>query len=226
MTIRGFTKDAINRVEMWKRLVSLGIFLSIVCSLSAQNARERAIGAIDDLTLKKGCLVFVLKTNNAKIKKLEELSRRKEAQKLLEETEVEQQKWITAFGNLFTFCPVHFLPDTALHQFQQRPNCTRFVNVDLKFGCDSNFKAQNPIYFIRIDKTNSETTTGVEAIVINDFKMKPLERPFPYFARLNNFQNFFLQLVNRGRKFSKIVTSLNDDLVIYAAKKDKIIQID
>lgn len=130
--------------------------------------------------LRKSTVYFVLPTATDKLAALKEdaaratkpnqkkrLLSRIEAQKL--EVDSFSVALRAAVSRYYSFSAYDFITDTSVKQLL------------------STNKTDPDIYLVR----RATTESGADALVLSDFRMRPLSRPIPYYARLTRFSSFF-----------------------------------
>jgi hypothetical protein len=222
----------INVDKLWIVWISLAALLSSG-PLSAQNTvqhEEQAMAAIANLHL--GTLVVRLPSQRAKLEAMksvmntpttsEAARRRLEAQ--IMQTEAENRTYcldiMAAFQAKYDFSPVLFIFDYDTEALQSGQQRGLFLNRSLE--TDSGIALIDERYFFLRFGTTGES--GVEAMVITDARLRDLEKPFPFYQRLNDFTSFLnglLFFANPDRQeedLLRVVEKLNKRLHKYRAR--------
>lgn len=186
-----------------------------------QRAKENIIG------LKAGALIVRLPSQKAKTEALQALindtntsetaRRRMEAQ--LEETIASQrefnQNMMKAFREAYNFSDVLFFFDNNMAALKDgRPDG---IFLDSSLQADPNIRLENKRFFLLgFGSTSSETSDGVEAMIIMDDQLATLEKPFPFYQRLNDFPAFIGSILpapnQKAKDAVRIVEKFNKKL--------------
>jgi hypothetical protein len=137
-------------------------------------------------TLRKSTVYFVLPTATNKLAALKEEAARthksNRQKRLLNRIEAEQLEVDSfnvalraAVSRHYSFSAYDFIADTSVKQLL------------------STKKTDPDIYLVR----RATTESGADALVLSDFRMRPLSRPIPYYARLTRFSSFFDAFVGK-----------------------------
>ncbi len=129
--------------------------------------------------LRKSTVYFVLPTATDKLAALKEEATRatKPNQKIRLLSRIEAEKLEVdsfsvalqaAVSRYYSFSAYDFIADTSVRQLL------------------STKKTDPDIYLVR----RATTESGADALVLSDFRMRPLSRPIPYYARLTRFSSF------------------------------------
>ncbi len=198
------------------------IFLSLLCigfasivkaqELSRSERKAAAKEAIK--TLKDGTLVLRLKSKNNKITAIEKLlsskdlneATRNRLRKNLKSTIEQRNKYnvslTQAFENHYSFSNIYYMYDTASVSLKR--GVTSGIFLDNSLELDPAIKIPDGDFFvIKTGTTDSSSTTGVEALVIMDKNLKDLERPFPYYVRINSIGRLFTRIFNHRNLVKK-----------------------
>lgn len=202
-------------------------------TINAQNdakqiAVERAKTAIQDL--KEGQLVVILKSNQKKVKKLEELlerqnlseRERKNLQKRLTTTVAEQrehhQLLMSTFAEKYNFSGVSFMFDSDIDSLRNGKQQGYFLNRELQRDSDISL-AERPFLVLKIGGTNRATTTGGEAMIIMDSQLRNLTAPFPATILKNTLPYVLGKMFNYSKaeaiNYNRMVEVLNKSLNSY-----------
>jgi len=227
-------KVQINRLQKLIFMVFLGLIFSIPMNaqdevMSRSDRKAEAEEAIRDLY--KGTLILRLKSKRNKINKLKELlsapdikeNVRVKLSKELGKTIDERNKYnitlIEAFESHYTFSNIYYMYDTASVSLKNGTRKGIFLDKNLEFDPNIEIPEEN-FFVVKTGTTNSTSTTGVEAIVIMDKELKDMQRPFPYYVRLNSIGRLFVRIFNHKnlvKKDSKdVVMRLERNLHRYA----------
>ncbi len=216
-------------------LACLGLIFSI--PINAQNevvsrSERKAIAEQSIKDLNNGTLILRLKSKRNKIKKLKELLSapdikegvRVKLSKELGRTIDERNRYnitlVDAFENHYSFSNIYYMYDTASVSLKNGTRKGIFLDKNLEF--DPNIEIPEGNFFVvKTGTTNATSTTGVEAIVIMNKELKDMQRPFPYYVRLNSIGRLFTRIFNHKnlvKKDSKdVVTRLERNLQKYGA---------
>jgi hypothetical protein len=214
-------------------------FIAGSVNISAQDTpysdrKEIANEAIK--LLKDGILIIRLKSKHNKLVALNELLEQKtpntseyediqaEIQNTIYERDRFNRSLVESFEKGFTFSDIYYVYDTASTSLRSGVRQGIFLNASLEL--DPNIEIPDKPFFVgKIGNTNSASTTGVEALVLMDRGLNDLERPFPYYVRVNSIERVFLRVFNPRklvRKDSeKIVEKLEQKLQDFWLKLPK-----
>lgn len=164
-------------------------------SMTTYPKRVKNIKSID--LLKKGVLVIRLESKHNNIEKITEslnsgeLEPRVKKQLQIQKTQLieDRDKFNTdimsAFARYYKFSDYVFMMDTSsVHLLD---GVTEGIFLDNSGNIDPTISIidKNP-FIMRIGKLSSETTTGIEALIISDGELNDMQRPFPYYISLNH----------------------------------------
>lgn len=225
-------KVQINSLQKIAYLFFLGLFFSTNMIAQELSRKERVVLAEQSIKdLKDGTLVLRLKSKRNKIEKLEELlaksdikesvrsSLNDELKKTIDQRNRYNISLINAFEENYSFSNIYYMYDTASVSLRNGTRSGIFLDKSLEL--DSAIEIPEGAFFVaKTGTTNSTSTTGVEALVIMDDQLKDMQRPFPYYVRLNSIGRLFTRIFNHKnlvKKDSKaVVEKLNRNLNKYA----------
>ncbi len=192
-------------------------------AMTTYPKRVKNIKAIDHI--KKGVLVVRLESKANNIEKLtssielndidQKLRRQLKIQRaqMIEDRDKFNSELIAAFHADYTFSDFVFMMDTSsVHLLAGK---TDGIFLDKQGNIDPSISIHGKdTYIMRIGKLSSETTTGIEALIVSDKNLNDMQRPFPYYISLNH------RLILRGL-FSKkgSIRRSGEDLVEDIEKK-------
>lgn len=180
--------------------------------LSRLERKQIAERAINDL--KGGVLILRLKSKRNKITKLEELiaspkvkevdkkKLRKELERTIDNQNRENLTLTEAFEKYYTFSDIYYMYDTASVSLKNGVKSGIFLNKNLELD-ESISIPKGEFFIIRTGTTDSGSTTGVDAMVIMDSKLKDMNRPFPYYVRVNSIGRLFVRIFNHKKLIKK-----------------------
>ena len=197
----------------------LFFLFSILLNLPAiaqQSERKQATlianKAIKDL--KDGALVVRLKSKSNKISKLEELiaspdvkessknKLRKELKTTIEERNKYNVELVKAMSELYTFSKVYYMYDTHSKALKNGTRSGIFLNENLEEDPKITLRGEH-FFVLKTGTTDSESTTGLEALIIMDNQLVDLKRPFPYYVRINSIGRLFVRIFNPKKLVQK-----------------------
>lgn len=203
-------------------------------NLSAQTDEMRpkteAKTAIQDL--KKGVLIVRLPSHAKKIAAMEDLMKNKKVSKsnkenlkkqitlTKKETQLRNLAIVKGFKTAYDFSDVLFIYDHNTKAIQEGQATGVFLDKRLKV--DESLDLNNRSYlFARFGKTDVNTTTGVEGIIITDKNLVDLGKPFPAYVREGGFRFLVDKAFDKKnadkRNMPRMVEKLNKNLKRYAA---------
>jgi hypothetical protein len=220
----------LNVDKLWIVWILLAVLQSSG-PLSAQDVllrEKQAIAAISDLHL--GTLVVRLPSQRAKLEAMQAVMntpttsgparRRLEAQIL--QIEAENRNYclavMAAFQAQYNFSKVLFIFDYDTEALQNGQHSGIFLNRSLEVSPGIALLDTTSWYFLRFGTTGE---SGVDAMIISDKRLRDLEKPFPFYQRLNDFTSFLnglLFFVNPNRQeedLLRVVEKLNKKLHRY-----------
>ncbi len=164
-------------------------------SMTTYPKRVKSIKSID--LLKKGVLVVRLESKSNNIKKLTESIELEDIdQRLRRQLKVQRAQMISdrdkfnkdlmkAFYKEYDFSDFVFMMDTSsVHLLD---GVTEGIFLDKLGNPDPTISIKGKTPFImRVGKLSSETTTGIEALIVSDIELNDMQRPFPYYINLNH----------------------------------------
>lgn len=195
---------------------------------AAYSPEQRARESIN--SLKEGVLIVRLPSQQAKTDAIREVintpgaseAARKRLEKQLETAISSQREFnlnmMRAFREAYDFSDVLFIYDTSTSLLKTGNHSGIFLDSSLQ--AQPGIRLEKAPYFIlHFGSTSSETSDGVEAMIILDGQFKRLEKPFPFYQRLNDFSAFigsFLPKPNQKTEDAlRIVDKLNKKLNKY-----------
>ena len=193
-----------NKITILLLITLVGFSACKSAKLRKKTADELAIG------LHEGVLLVRLQTAERKANTLRQLEKPEEAEKVLAEQKVFNQKVRTAFETHYDFSPVYFFyaPNSrlvregkfseVLHDFQKQ-DLTADNIVDQSFLVAEFTEVKAPA-----------TNAGLDALVLMDDQFKQISMPFPYAVPTHIFGKETLA--------DKAVLSLNQKLQDFYAK--------
>ncbi len=221
------------------RIVNLIFYPLLLASLAfplllpgqQQHSKEEAARQSREAIhrLRNGTLIVRLPSQRAKIEALQDIiqntpadnPRRKRLEKLLEQTLADKREFgenmMKAFQEAYDFSEVRFMYDTATSSLGSGK---RDVFLDENLEVHPGLSLDETPYFILgfgSTSTANERSDGVEAMIIMDEDLEPLQSPFPYYGRLNDFGAFIGSIFpapgQKEKDALRIVGKLNDKLV-------------
>lgn len=202
-------------------LFGLGFFCFAI-ALSAQATATTDSSALHIQNIKKGHILFVLPSQLNKLSELYEIGHSEshsqqvrerhlaQYQEVLEERDALLTEIQSAVENQWGFCPYQFLYD---FQLRSRPPDT--LHSGLTPFPDENLPGEG--YRVRMGRTKATAHFGIEALVVSDPRGRDLERPFPYYVKLNRhtwltglFSIFFPSIYER-KDASDLIRQLNEN---------------
>jgi len=191
-------------------LILLGFAVGFPTTLAAQNEITRSQAT----KYQKRTLVVVIPTQRKKIavlkKAIAEGDASRRSQELLQRTIAEQSLWqkeiMRAVQNHYTFSKSVFLMDSVLHR-----------DLELLPVFDYDFVsatlAREEAWFM----VRGNLVSGAEALILQDERQQSLERPFPYYRKLNSistlFESFFSSKKPRWKQLDLLIEKMNARLL-------------
>lgn len=204
------------------------IFAQIqTANISLQTEAEEAIHE-----LKAGVLIVRLPSYRKKIAAMQELMQDKTVSKSNKEnlkkqiTLVQQDAHlrnlsiVEGFQSVYDFSEVLFIYDHHTKAVQEGNTAGIFLNERLKI--DESIQLNNrPYLFARFGKTDTNTTTGLEGIIITDRNLQDLTKPFPAYVRESSLMFLMDKTFDKTnadkRNMPRLVEKLNKKLKKYSA---------
>ena len=164
-----------------------------ICYLWAAPSRAQRPHAVAEshiLQLKEGVLIVVLPTRHKKIAELERLlasdelsdKSRRRLGRMLADTRASvaslQQALRNAFRDAYRFSAVAFAYDHEAVRL--KPAELALTDVS---GAPFALPPGRPVYFAMLGRTDPQTGSSMEALLIADAQREVLQRPFPYYQR-------------------------------------------
>lgn len=191
-------------------IVFVFIITNLFCGLNvyAQElsySERKAIAHEAIKELKEGTLVLRLKSKQTKLVALNDLlakeglsaKERNNIEKRIETTISERDAYnkslVDAFEDKFTFAEVYYMYDTASIALKSGVREGIFLNNNLQLD-PSIIIPEGAFFVAKTGTTNSTSTTGVEAVIIMDGQFNDLQRPFPYYVRVNSIERLFVRI--------------------------------
>ncbi|MCB0568565.1 MAG: hypothetical protein KDC66_02325 [Phaeodactylibacter sp.] len=195
---------------------------------AAGSAQSRAVESINQL--KAGTLLVRLPSQQAKIDAMQQVmassntseAARDRLKSQIETTITNQRVFnlnmVQAFQEAYDFSKALFFYDTNTSRLKSGDQSGIFLDNNLE--ADPSIRpGDGPFFILHFGSTSSETSDGVEAMIILDSQFERLEKPFPFYQRLNDFSAFigsFLPKPNQKTEDAlRIVGKLNKKLHTY-----------
>lgn len=185
---------------------------------------EAAVEHIKEL--KEGHIIFILPSQLSKLNELHRMRQSPKAseksrqrydemyREIITERDELHENIRQAFDSIWSFCPYHFIYD---FQLRHQPPDTNFAQIKPLPPAD--LPGQG--YRIRMGRTRSTAQFGVEALVVTDPEGNDLQRPFPFYVKLNK-RTWFNGLVSiffpsaYGKKDeTDLIATLHRNFVMY-----------
>jgi len=202
------------------KTIILSLFLLFASGIAISQEPQNPVQYIRDL--KEGVLVVRLRTQAAKIAKLEELMQAEDPESMMynrlayqlgqtrQKAETENRLLVQAFKDQYRFSPVLFLYDTLAPLLK---------NEDPSLNLEGRF-----FLVAGIGTTDaSESASNKEALILYDRRFDRVQRPFPGVSGVTSFR-IFLESFSTPREeleafyYQKIVEKLNKNLFRYYGK--------
>ena len=170
----------------------ISIFVFVAASLTAQQTISTPTKAIIDL--KEGVLIVRLTSEFRKLKAIEEraLASLESAQEIIEKRDAENKLWRKHFKRYYSFSDVLFVYDTlrkeALWEHDGK-NC--FLGEDMKIDSSISLNGRSYLMLYKGTVSNSQS-----AVIFRDANFKQVERPFPYYVKINSLSHIYNSLFN------------------------------
>lgn len=168
--------------------------------------------------LKNGTLVVRLPTHHKKMAAMEELiesekvseKNKKRLQSQLRdlkaETKAHNQSIMQAFKENFTFVEVRFIHDTSTLALIQNQEAGIYLNEEEQPIPNSQIK-EGGFLLLRLGKAKMDGQSRLDALVFMDQEGKDLEKPFPYYMKINTFSYIVDQVFYPSAAFDKNIRS-------------------
>lgn len=189
--------------------------------LTLKDRREMAKDNIKKL--EEGVLVIRLQSQQKKIEALQELidggelnkKNEKRIKAKLAGTKARMESFnkaiIAAFEQEYRFSDFLFMLDTASVRLKNDNSESVFLNRDLKI--DPSVSLNNRSFFIlRFGYTSRENGQSIEAMIIMNDDFEDLQPPFPYYTRINNFNNVMGGLFPKPKQEQKNANRMVENL--------------
>lgn len=225
----------IKKVQIKIALIALlSLFFMKILTAQVDVATDRkAIAAQSITALKNGTLILRLKSKNNKLTKLQEIldkggldsSRKakikKEIKSTIEERDAFNSSLVNAFEEYYSFSKIYYMYDTASVALRDGAKRGIFLNKGLE--PDPQIKIPLGRFFvIKAGTTDGASTTGIAALVMMDENLKDLNRPFPYYVRINSVGRLFTRIFNHKnlvkKDSTKVVLKLEGNLRRYYSR--------
>ncbi len=168
------------------------VWLAVLCAMALPAGAQQPMSPAEThiLQLKKGVLIVVLPTRHKKIAELERLlasnelsdKSRRRLSRILADTRASvaslQAALRQAFRDEYRFSAVAFAPDYEV--VRRAPHELSLTDVS---GAPFTLPPARPVYFAMLGRTDAQTGSSMEALLIADAEGEVLARPFPYYAR-------------------------------------------
>ena len=216
-----FKPKQTNKKTDMKKYFSI-LFLFTVAIIHAQtpilSSPEQVIREI-----KEGALLIVLPTSSKKINAMKKVANdpktsakyKKRLQKLINEnTEAvtrENNALIEHFNKYYNFSKFYLLPDTLRNTYKEGKREGIFVGLDGKI--DANIKMNETSYAVfRKGSTAMGSTANdrnnLKAYIIQDESGKLLDKPFPYYYRINTLKYSLDALISKNTATYDLIKSI------------------
>lgn len=179
----------------------LALLISTGQPARAQEPDERARAQLK--AMRNGVLLVRLPTRDLAQQALAERNRTEELAKLRQKLYEENKETLLAFRHAFDFCPVYFFYSSHSDSIRQGKLEGVVFNSELEYVEASTFEGK-PIFTGEFSQTPK---LDIEAFVIMDQDMFPLEKPFPFYQR--KFILFSLIELSRARMAEKLNKKLH-----------------
>jgi hypothetical protein len=214
------------KLPFWVALLCMmtgNVFLSAqIAPLTTGERKDRAKDSIKEL--KEGVLILRLESHDKKIAKLTELKeksmgyKRKEIESRIQYTIQERDEThrflLEAFREKYSFSDYLVMYDTETIALFRGEREGIFLNDELE--ADPSIVMNTENYFIaELGYTDPQKDARVFGLIVLDAQSKKLDRPFPYFSKLNDPD---LPWVSPDKTYRKTVAILNRDLHRYYGK--------
>lgn len=194
--------------------------------------RERIERARESIkALKGGALIVRLPSHQKKIDALkgilsstgQDSPNRKRLEKQFKSTLADRQEFnqniMMAFNEAYNFSEAYFILDTATASLKGGQFQGIFLDDSLQPDPAIRLAAPPPYFVLRFGSTSDMTTDGLEAMVITDGQFEDMDKPFPYYQRLNDFSAFMGSIFpapdQKEKDALRIVSKLNKKLHEY-----------
>jgi len=156
-------------------------------------------------SLKSGTLIIQLEGFEKKINTLEDLINSKEIserkklklKKDLSNTrnarDTFNSKMISAFQTEYQFSKVLFMFDSNRKRIKTGETKGLFLGMDLEPDLNQEL-TDSTFYILRVGYVGGHAGSGIEALIISDSKYNDIQKPFPYYYRINSFSSVLKQI--------------------------------
>lgn len=175
--------------------------------------RERKISSFREIfDLKQGVLLVMLHTKQSKIDALRSLGRATEADELEFKQAKKNKGIIKAFRMHFDYCPVYFFSNVEADKIiQGKISALSFVNDSLDEDPSIRPNTEKCLFaeFGIIADDNSGSLKNVPVLVLEDKKLHPLKKPFPYYKMIIEDEDRIFDINNIMIQFNESLYEFN-----------------
>jgi len=178
--------------------------------LDQDEASHKIVG------LKDGILLVKLTSDRRKIATLESQAAAspndKKIKKKLEDAiayrEEFNKEWRASILNEYSFSEVMFFYDYDSKQLLE--NVKSGIFLDENFNIDPSLNIDNQFFLVLGEGTTEDS--GMDAYIIYNSSMQPLNKPFPYYFRKNDFFRVVLSIFNSKAKRHRATDKIAKDI--------------